>query len=377
MFQRSPAFIALLALALSACFAAGFSGNLRRVAPFRVPAHSPSVESPRKETAKSFVRLSADARSGASTVETVDAGDGKRARTRNMRGFLVRPAAAVEQGGGFFIPGLEGWRLNVAFPLGIFLLATVNHVTSLDYPDGQLISEAVVSLAGLALILQGLAVREEEERERQRLDDMSVTQRVLFSPMEEGDSPSLSDSVKDRDKLEWAADALTSIYPGVAVTFLEGDGRLLFHVGDYVEEEREELERCLGDAGLLASLTRDIKATLEKGGQKKAYIDLEESGPQVAGVQSYLKRIFPRTARCAVLMSIGAGSSSSEGEISAKARETGCLVAVGSFRSREESILLESRRKGGEGQGGWSQSDGKEWVPPESRYLDAVRSFVH
>ena len=33
---------------------------------------------------------------------------------KQAKGFYIRPSAAIERGGGFFVPGLEGTKLRVA-----------------------------------------------------------------------------------------------------------------------------------------------------------------------------------------------------------------------------------------------------------------------
>ena len=58
-------------------------------------------------------------------------------------GFYVRPSAAVEKGGAFFVPGLEGFRLKLlaASVLGLALVA--NRLASPGEPaSSQLVSEA-------------------------------------------------------------------------------------------------------------------------------------------------------------------------------------------------------------------------------------------
>ena len=50
--------------------------------------------------------------------------DVKSTGERGMKGFYRRPSKAIEQGGGFFVPGLEGERVRLltAFALLIALL---------------------------------------------------------------------------------------------------------------------------------------------------------------------------------------------------------------------------------------------------------------
>ena len=38
---------------------------------------------------------------------------------KQAKGFYIRPSAAIERGGGFFVPGLEGTKLRVALGGGL------------------------------------------------------------------------------------------------------------------------------------------------------------------------------------------------------------------------------------------------------------------
>ena len=68
------------------------------------------------------------------------------------KGFYVRPSAAVERGGGFFIPGLEGYKLRLAVALLLSAGLLLNRVLSPGEPGvSQLVSE-VLGASGLSLI---------------------------------------------------------------------------------------------------------------------------------------------------------------------------------------------------------------------------------
>ena len=47
-------------------------------------------------------------------------------RRGEKRGFYIRPSAALERGGGFFIPGLEGSKLRFAIAFVLLGLLTLN-----------------------------------------------------------------------------------------------------------------------------------------------------------------------------------------------------------------------------------------------------------
>lgn len=75
-------------------------------------------------------------------------------RRGERRGFYMRPSAAIEKGGGFFIPGLEGERLRVFVSLAVLGLLALNRFPGYDAAVSQLVSESIGALAATALLIQ-------------------------------------------------------------------------------------------------------------------------------------------------------------------------------------------------------------------------------
>jgi hypothetical protein len=75
---------------------------------------------------------------------------------RGMKGYYRRPSKAIEQGGGFFVPGLEDERIRIV--AGVILLVAVlfNSVGAPITMVNQLITQAIGVLMSLILILQGI-----------------------------------------------------------------------------------------------------------------------------------------------------------------------------------------------------------------------------
>ena len=81
------------------------------------------------------------------------------------KGFYVRPSAAVERGGGFFIPGLEGYKLRLAVALLLSAGLLLNRVLSPGEPGfSQLVSE-VLGASGAAYLWAQVAAEEAAQRE--------------------------------------------------------------------------------------------------------------------------------------------------------------------------------------------------------------------
>lgn len=76
------------------------------------------------------------------------------ARRGERKGFYIRPSAAIEKGGGFFIPGFEGWKLRGLIASVLVFLLFSNRAGGYDPTPYQLVSEAIASTAVVSLIVQ-------------------------------------------------------------------------------------------------------------------------------------------------------------------------------------------------------------------------------
>lgn len=68
--------------------------------------------------------------------------------------FYKRPSKAIEMGGGFFIPGLEGYRLRLFTAVLVFALIVLNRFPGYDPSQSQVISEAIGVGAAVVLLAQ-------------------------------------------------------------------------------------------------------------------------------------------------------------------------------------------------------------------------------
>ncbi|KAJ1425274.1 hypothetical protein B484DRAFT_451157 [Ochromonadaceae sp. CCMP2298] len=77
-----------------------------------------------------------------------------------LKGYYVRPSRAIEKGGGFFVPGLEGGRVRVVSALFLLLLYFVNRTVgapTLAADTAEGLSEAIGLTSTVLLLLQGVA----------------------------------------------------------------------------------------------------------------------------------------------------------------------------------------------------------------------------
>jgi hypothetical protein len=74
-----------------------------------------------------------------------------------MKGFYVRPSRAIEKGGGFFVPGLEGGRIIVVSAILLVFLNVVNNVGVPSLSTAETVSQSVGIAATVILLLQGIS----------------------------------------------------------------------------------------------------------------------------------------------------------------------------------------------------------------------------
>ena len=77
-------------------------------------------------------------------------------RRGERRGYYVRPAIALERGGGFFIPGLEGWRLRFTISGTVLALLAVERASGLEADPPRVVSMAVAAAAAFALLARAI-----------------------------------------------------------------------------------------------------------------------------------------------------------------------------------------------------------------------------
>lgn len=76
---------------------------------------------------------------------------------RGMKGYYRRPSRAIEKGGGFFVPGLEGEKIRVVSAAALILMIASNRAGVQDATAAQITSEIIGAIMALILFLQGIA----------------------------------------------------------------------------------------------------------------------------------------------------------------------------------------------------------------------------
>lgn len=77
---------------------------------------------------------------------------------RGTKGLYVRPSKALEVGGGFYVPGLEGYRLRLAIVGLILTLLSLNRLLLPGFTPNanQVVSESITVLTAVFVLLQAL-----------------------------------------------------------------------------------------------------------------------------------------------------------------------------------------------------------------------------
>jgi hypothetical protein len=100
-----------------------------------------------------------------------------------MKGYYVRPSRAIEKGGGFFVPGLEGERIRIISAVFLLLLYAINSFgADTDLSIGT-ITGVIVSLL---LLLQGVSTLIPQDivspKPRVGTDASSYLSGIQYSP---------------------------------------------------------------------------------------------------------------------------------------------------------------------------------------------------
>ncbi|CAN0056084.1 unnamed protein product, partial [Hapterophycus canaliculatus] len=85
-----------------------------------------------------------------------------------------RPSAAIERGGGFFVPGLEGFRLRFVLAAVILGLLSLDGFSRPGMTTSQVVSEVLAGLAGISLLVQALLDQQLERAVETRREAMAA-----------------------------------------------------------------------------------------------------------------------------------------------------------------------------------------------------------
>lgn len=122
---------------------------------------------------------------------------------KQAKGFYLRPSSAIERGGGFFVPGLEGSRLRIVGATGVLVLVGLNRASAAGNFDAALVvSELLTVAAAIALIVPYLLPEASPKA-------VPVIERRLVIAPEE-----------NADELRWAVSMIRRFTPALGVALV-------------------------------------------------------------------------------------------------------------------------------------------------------------
>ncbi|CAM9187215.1 unnamed protein product [Ectocarpus sp. 6 AP-2014] len=149
-----------------------------------------------------------------------------------------RPSAAIERGGGFFVPGLEGFKARFALGVVILGLLSLEGFAPPGMTIFQLVSKLLAGLAGVSLFAQALLDQQKERAFEMRREAIAAAPASAGGPgmdtaAGEGqvaffDSAALGSDLEA--KVMWAADIALQLTAACSFVMFS-DGEVLARVG--------------------------------------------------------------------------------------------------------------------------------------------------
>lgn len=150
-------------------------------------------------------------------------------------GYYKRPSAALEQGGSFYVPGLEGSRLRVGGAAVLAVGLVLNRVLSPGEPvSSQVVSEALGAIGCVIILVQSaLQARIEAQIEEDELRAAFASRNKERQEL----SASLEADALRAARAKWAAGALLRVTPARAVLWVDGDDSLVLKCGRFPDAD--------------------------------------------------------------------------------------------------------------------------------------------
>jgi hypothetical protein len=192
---------------------------------------------------------------------------------KKTKGVYVRPSAAIERGSGFFVPGLEGYKVRLLVGSMIVVLTILLHsynsystsVSSASlYVDGDnpgsggnLFAESLALFYGLLVLIQGSIEARKNALPFSNQNESSISSSKVQVYQQQW-SVELSD-IEWRNKVEWVASTYLSLTTATNMILI-GPGKIIFSLGSIARlsdtiSGDEESEGCNAALATLAQST--------------------------------------------------------------------------------------------------------------------------
>lgn len=165
------------------------------------------------------------------------------------KGVYSRPSAAIERGSGFYIPGLEGYRVRLLFGVTVLLLTVMNSLLGLGNSNVSAVelSQRVSVFFGILLLIQGSIELAKElglgmpaiggNTGTIEKRDVSAKALIQFT------TDKLRMDQSNADCISWAALSFAALTPATHILVLEnnnGIDQVIYGLGEFASRDFDE-----------------------------------------------------------------------------------------------------------------------------------------
>lgn len=158
----------------------------------------------------------------------------------------ARPTQAIEKGGAFYVPGLEGTGVYVAGASVAGVGLILNRLLSPNEPEWNQVVSEVIGVVGIVYIYVQAFFQERSEKQ-QAEDDLRAAFAARQAEVQEVGAALVGDEPRE-GRARWAATALQRVTPARAVVWVGGDGEVLLRFGRFPASSEA---KSGGEAGVL------------------------------------------------------------------------------------------------------------------------------
>lgn len=188
-------------------------------------------------------------------------------RNRRRNGVYVRPSAAIERGSGFFVPGLEGFKVRILVGCVVILFTIFNHwydqqviaseSGSSPFRGGNTFSESLAIVYGVLVLFQGLieARKEGLSMLTSKNDDTAQANANVKLLQQQWSIGNSNENTDWRCKVEWAASTFLSLTPATNMILI-GPGKVVFSLGTQSRRTISDEKETLGCSAALVTLAQ-------------------------------------------------------------------------------------------------------------------------
>lgn len=167
--------------------------------------------------------------------------------TKNLGSYYRRPSAALERGGGFFVPGLEGYRLRLVMGGLAISLIGLNRWPGYVVDASQIRSETIGLLCAFLSLLQAIVDMQTEmavSRRREAISSEATSETLGAAPSGENTFGEDSDSGSDLkvssvspnlgvegNRLKWIGGVILQLTPACTVLFISNQKEVVGRFG--------------------------------------------------------------------------------------------------------------------------------------------------